>query len=112
MSQEQPQRRLEQWSYFFRKEDGVINILIGLIAMVIGLMVASDKIVFWLIFYILGIGIWRVSEKWINYPGKDCIKSSDKGVGSTPILIGLFVALLFLVFILGFILVNLKGPTA
>jgi hypothetical protein len=112
MSQEQPQRRLEQWAYFVHKEDGLINILIGLIAMVVGLMVASDKIIFWLIFYILGIGIWRASEKWITYPRKDYSKAPDKGITNTPILIGLMIALLLVLLALGFILVNLKGPTA
>ncbi len=113
MQQGQDLKKIERWAYLFCHEDGLIDIVVGLIAISFGLMIASDRVIFWLIFYILGIGLWRASERWITYPRKDCVNTSNKGSsGNAPALIGLFVALLLLVFVLGFILVNLEGVAA
>lgn len=107
MSQQQPQRRIEQWAGFFQKADGLINILIGLVAIGAGLVVASDKIIYWLIFYILGIGIWRASDRWMIYPSKTCIQPSDKRNYNKATLIGILFALLLLLVVLIYILLNL-----
>jgi hypothetical protein len=111
MSQGQDLKRTERWAYLFHHEDGLIDITIGLIAMGFGLMIASDRVIFWLIFYILGIGIWRASKKWITNPRIGYVKSPEKGNGNKAILIGIIVANLSLLFVLGLILLNLKGLT-
>ena len=104
-------KRTERWVALFHHEDGLIDITIGLIAMGFGLMNASDKVIFWLAFYILGIGIWRASKKWITYPGIGYGKSSEKGNGNKTVLIGIIIVNLLLLFVLGLILLNLKGLT-
>ncbi len=89
-----------------------MDIIVGLIAMGFGLMIASDKLIFWLIFYIVGIGVWRASKQWITYPGPDRVKSPQKRKTGKPILIGMIMANLLLIFVLALILLNLKGLAA
>ena len=111
MSQQQDLNRRERWAYLFCHEDGVIDITVGLIAMGLGLMIASDKVIFWLVFYILGIGIWRASKQWMTYPRIGDVKFPEKGNSNKTILIGIIVVNLLLLFVLGLILLNLKGLT-
>ena len=112
ISQRQDLRRREVGASLFCHEDGLMDIIVGLIAMGFGLMVASDKLIFWLIFYIVGIGVWRASKQWVTYPRTDHVKSPQKRKTDKPILIGIIFANLLLLFILALILLNLKGLTA
>jgi hypothetical protein len=107
MLERQDLRVKERWAYLFCHEDGLIDIMVGLIAMGFGLIIASDKVIFWLIFYIFGIGIWRASKQWIPNPRIRHV--AEKRSLNKTILMGMLVANLMLLFILALILLNQKA---
>jgi len=110
MSEWQDSRVKEGWIYSICHEDGLLDITVGLLAMGFGLVVASDKVIFWLIFYIFGIGIWRASKQWI--PDPKIHHTGEKKSTNKTILMGMLIANIMLLFILALILLNLKGLTS
>jgi hypothetical protein len=102
----------ERLVYSVFHEDGFLDIIAGLIAMGVSFSIASDKVIFWLIFYIFGIGIWRASKQWIPESRTTNTKTSEKRNSHDIILIGMIIANLFLLCVIALILLNLKGIAA
>ena len=109
MSQESDLKKMGQRAYLFYPQDGFIDIAIGFMAISFGLLVAMDREVFWFIFYVLGVGIYRATKKWIAYPKIGYVKLSENRKGKLAILIGAIIVPALVFMVLGLVVLSLKG---